>query len=669
TLFLTSREEDSELSQLTARIRKMESQLRTVISDAPEKTLQSKVVAKLSFEKTEDLQWTEKKTETDKGIRNPVQPALSARATAATMTKGVAGNALKIGEDTRVWFPPYKVGYYERYEPFSFSLWVRAPKNYDEVAIVHHSDTRRYGFQGYDLILKNNRLNFRISHAFPHDAISVLSKEKLDSVNWHHVAVSYDGSSRAQGVTIYLDGKKITAEAEYDALKKNSRPFPSVHKIHYFSGLTFGARDLERNMKDGEIDEFSLFDNTMDAAEAAFLFQHPATSFAPRKLPALRNIDSLQSARMAKARIYDSVQEAMVMGDLPTARTTHVLLRGVYDSYGDVVEPSTPAAILPYDKKLPKNRLGLTQWLFDAANPLTGRIAINRIWEMYFGRGLVKTTDDFGNQGEMPSHPELMDYLAIRLREEAWDVKKMQKYILMSATYRQSSVITPELLEKDPANILLARSSRYRMPAEMIRDQALAVSGLLSSKIGGKSVYPYQPPGLWEALSDKKWRYVYTYSEGEDLFRRSIYTIVKRSAPPPFMLIFDAPDRNFCTVKRTVSSSPLQALALLNDPTFIEASKFVAARMISEGGTTEKEQLVYGFRLVTGRTPDQKETDLLLKMYTQEKMLYLKTPSKAKKILSVGEASYVNRAGVPETAAYVDVVMALLNTDEFITRK
>ncbi|RYY53379.1 MAG: DUF1553 domain-containing protein, partial [Chitinophagaceae bacterium] len=632
-------------------------------------SLQSKVVAMLSFDKVEELStWTDKKTETIKAIRNPVQPDLSARATAPGLAKGVAGNALKVGEDTRVWFPPYKVGYYERYEPFAFSLWVKAPKNYDEVAILHHSDTRRYGFQGYDLVLKNNRLNFRISHAFPHDAISVLSKEKIDSVNWHHVAVSYDGSSRAQGIQVYLDGKKLDTETEFDALKKNSKPFPSVHKIHYFSGLTFGARDLERNFKEGEIDEFYLFDNTIDAGEAAWLSGHPDIAFAARR-PVLRNTDSLQAARMAKAQIYDSVQEAMVMGDLPAPRTTHVLLRGVYDSYGDVVQPGTPASILPYDKRFAKNRLGLTQWLFDPANPLTGRIAINRIWEMYFGRGLVKTTDDFGNQGEMPSHPELMDYLAIRLREEAWDTKKMQKYILMSATYRQSSVISPELLEKDPQNILLARSSRYKMPAEMIRDQALAISGLLSGKVGGKSVYPYQPSGLWEALSDKKWRYVYETSKGEDLFRRSIYTIIKRSAPPPFMLIFDAPDRNFCTVKRTVSSSPLQALALMNDPTFIEASKFIAGRMIGEGGNTEKERLVYGFRLVTGRAPDQKETDLLQEMYRQEKSLYIKTPSKATKILSVGDAQFRNNAAVPETAACVDVVMALLNTDEFITRK
>jgi hypothetical protein len=240
----------------------------------------------------------------------------------------------------------------------------------------------------------------------------------------------------------------------------------------------------------------------------------------------------------------------------------------------------------------------------------------------------------------------------------------------MSATYRQQSVITPQLIAKDPQNILLARGARFKMPAEMIRDNALSISGLLSPKIGGPSVYPYQPPGLWEALSDKSWKYLYKESEGEDLFRRSIYTIIKRSSPPPFMLIFDAPDRNFCTVKRAVSSSPLQALALLNDPTFIESSKYIAGRMMQEGGTGVKEQLAYGFRLVTGRRPDAKETELLDRMYTNEDGLYNNNPGKAAKILAVGHANIpVKLDGIAKAAAYVNVVMALLNTDEFITRK
>lgn len=671
TLMLTNRQSEAKIDSIKQLIRSLESNSVTASAEQVEKTLDKKVIAALSFDKVESLRtYAGKEIKTVPAIRNAVQPLYSAQYRNGKAAKGVAGECLELDEETLVNLSPYKIGYFERYNPFSFSLWLRLPKKYDDVAILHQSDPRRYGFQGYDLILKENRINFRLMHAFPHDAISVETKMKLDSNKWYHVAVSYDGSSSAKGVQIYLDGKAVAMNVEYDNLKKNIKSYPNLHKIYAFTGLSFGSRVLERTMKGGQIDQFYLFNQPLTAAEATYLYNKPVVSFTVKnKATDEAAADNLLQARKQLADLYDSTEEVMVMGDLPSPRATHVLLRGVYDSYGDVVQPGTPQSILSFPSDLPKNRLGLAKWLFLPGNPLTSRIAVNHIWEMYFGRGLVKTSDDFGNQGEMPSHPELLDYLAIKYREEGWDTKKMQKFILMSAAYRQQSVITPELLEKDPANILLARSSRYKMPAEMIRDNALAISGLLSSRIGGPSVYPYQPPGLWEALSDKVWRYVYKESEGEDLFRRSIYTIVKRSSPPPFMLIFDAPDRNFCTVKRAVSNSPLQALALMNDPTFIEAAKFVAGRMMTEGGANVKDQLIYGFRLVTGRTPDTKEQALLTRMFEKENELYKKNPHKAKKILSVGNAKMEMKGGLTETAAYVDVVMALLNTDEFITRK
>lgn len=670
TLLMLDKEKDQQLASLQSMIGQLAAR-QPVVTETPDRSLQRKVLAALAFDKTEKLKtYTDQRQAVANVVRNSVQPLFSAQASNEKYVPGIAGQALQLEENTQVYLPPYKTGYFERYDPFSFSIWVNVPKRYEEVAIVHHSDPRRYGFQGYDLVLKNNQLNFRLMHAFPHDAISVVTSETLDSNRWYHIAVSYDGSSSAKGITLYVNGKPATLQTEYDHLKKNIAPFPNVHKVVAFHGLAFGARELERTMKGGLLDQFYLFDGTLNAQEAAYLYDRKVVAFVPRDPAARKPVDSLQVLRKQEAMIYDSAQEVMVMGDLPSPRKTHVLLRGVYDSYGDEVVPGTPAAILPFPKDLPRNRLGLAKWLFLPQHPLTARIAVNRIWEMYFGRGLVKTTDDFGNQGEMPTHPALLDYLAIRFREQGWDVKAMQKYILMSATYRQQSVVRPELLQKDPENKLLARSARFKMPAEMIRDQALSIGGLLSDKIGGPSVYPYQPPGLWEALSDKSWKYVYKESQGEDLFRRSVYTIVKRSSPPPFQLIFDAPDRNFCTVKRTVSSSPLQALALLNDPTFIEASKYIAGRMMQEGGTTVNDQLVYGFRLVTGRHPDDQEKALLTKMYTTERELFDKQPVKAVKILSVGHVQVpVHKGGLAQTAAFVNVVMALINTDEFITRK
>jgi hypothetical protein len=582
---------------------------------------------------------------------------------------GISGKALELDEETLVNLPAYRVGDFERYDPFAFSLWLKVPAKFEESAILHHSDPRRYGFQGYDLILKNNRLNFRLMHAYPHDAISVLSVAAIDSTGWYHIAVSYDGSSSAKGVKMFVNGKPMGTVVEYDHLKKNIRPYLNIHKVVPFTGVSFGARSLEKTMKGGRIDAFYLFNDVLNDAEAAYLFTHPAMSLTAKQSIVQPARDSVYHYRKQLAGVYDSIQETMVMGDIPVPRSTHILLRGVYDSYGDEVSARTPAAVLAYPADYPKNRLGLSKWLFLPENPLTGRVAVNHLWELFFGKGLVKTSDDFGNQGELPSHPELLDYLSILYKEKAWDTKAIQKFIMMSATYRQSSVITPALQAIDPENRLLARSSRYKMPAEMIRDQVLSISRLLSPKIGGPSVFPYQPEGLWEALSDKSWRYRYVFSTGEDLFRRSIYTVVKRSSPPPFMLIFDAPDRNFCTVKRSSSSSPLQALVMMNDPTFIESAKFIADRMIQEGGSSLKDQLTLGFRLITGRHPLPAEDKLLQDMYETEWNIFKADPVKANRLLTVGNAPWTMSKDLVKTAAYVNVVMALINTDEFITRK
>lgn len=672
TLLLTNDRQDFMIDSLQQVIAWLEKQPAASNSMATPASLEDKVLAHLSFDKVETLSVTTSKgNRTGAAFRNTTNPTLSAFSKNEKSVSGIAGNGLLLEEETTVNFAAYGLGYFERYEPFAFSIWVKPATQYEESAILHHSDSRRYGFQGYDLMLKDNHVNFRLMHAFPHDAISVISQQDLTAGKWHHIAVSYDGSSRADGVNIFINGKKEPVTIEYDHLIKNTRSFPDIHKTSVLPGLSFGYRVLEKTMKDAAVDEFYLFDNSITEAEAGWLYQakNPALT---RKNKSTGKKSDLFHSRQQLAVLRDTIKEAMVMGDLPEPRTTHVLLRGMYDSYGEEVKPATPASILAFPDSLPKNRLGLAKWLFLPENPLTARIAVNQVWDMYFGRGLVKTLDDFGNQGDLPSHPALLDYLAIQFREGGWNLKQLQKLILMSATYRQESVIDPDIYENDPENSLLSRSARYRMPAEMIRDQALAVSGLLSAKMGGPSVYPYQPPGLWEALSDKSWRYVYNVSEGEDLFRRSIYTVVKRSSPPPYMLIFDAPDRNFCTVKRPVSSSPLQALALMNDPTFIEASKFIASRLQQEGGTTTTDRLTYGFRLVTGRKPEVKEMELLQKMFITETELFEKQPAKARKLLQVGSVKMDlpgSVAGLAETAAYTNVVMALLNTDEFITRR
>jgi hypothetical protein len=372
--------------------------------------------------------------------------------------------------------------------------------------------------------------------------------------------------------------------------------------------------------------------------------------------------------RKSISDLYDSTKEVMVMGDLPKPRKTFLLERGVYDKHGEEVMPGTPAAIFSYDPQLPKNRLGLAKWMFDPKHPLTSRVAVNRVWQLIFGRGLVNSSDDFGNQGSLPTHPALLDHLAIWYRDNGWDTKALMKYIFMSATYRQSAATTPAIKSLDPENKWLTRSPRYRYPAEMLRDNALQIAGLLSDKVGGLSVYPYQPAGLWEELSDKGWRYQYILSTGDDLYRKSIYTIRKRTSVVPFLHIFDAPDRSVCTVKRQVSSSPMQSLALLNDPQFVEAARFVAARMIREGGATPETQLRFGFRLITGNHPSGKEIQSALALYREEEAAYRNEPAKRKALLATG-AARVEGLDELQLTALSNVALALMNTDAYLTRK
>jgi len=309
---------------------------------------------------------------------------------------------------------------------------------------------------------------------------------------------------------------------------------------------------------------------------------------------------SISDLREERERLIDSFPTVMVMQDSAVPRPTHLLVRGAYDRPGEKVEPGVPGVLPPLPVGTPNNRLGLAQWLVDRANPLTARVAVNRFWQMYFGSGLVKTVEDFGSQGEWPSNPELLDWLATEFMDRGWDMKALQKTIVSSATYRQSSVATPELLQKDPENRLLARGPRVRLSAEMVRDQALAVSGLLVEKLGGPSVKPYQPAGLWKELSGGD---DYKPDHGDALHRRSLYTFWKRTAPPPMMMNFDASGRETCVVRELRTNTPLQSLNLMNDVTFLEAARKMAERMMREGGRTPAERIGYGFELATARGP------------------------------------------------------------------
>jgi hypothetical protein len=355
-----------------------------------------------------------------------------------------------------------------------------------------------------------------------------------------------------------------------------------------------------------------------------------------------------------------------VMGDLDTLRPTYILNRGAYDAPGDEVQPGTPSAILPFNKNYPKNRLGLTKWLFDKKNPLTARVYVNILWQEFFGRGIVKTSGDFGMQGDLPSHPALLDWLAVDFMEHGWDVKRLVKQMVTTATYRQSATVSKEKLAVDPENVLLARGPRYRIHAEFIKDLVLSSSGLLNKNIGGPSVKPYQPDGLWEgATSGRGLLSVYKQDHGASLYRRGMYTLIKRTVPPPTMGIFDASNRDLCEVRRLKTNTPLQALVMMNDPAVLEASRVLAGKLLQEKGTLN-EKLTKAFRLIVCRQPTAKELDILTRYYEKETNTI--TPETATRMLTVGEYPLTKNVDKIKHAALMRLISTIYNLEETITK-
>jgi len=355
-----------------------------------------------------------------------------------------------------------------------------------------------------------------------------------------------------------------------------------------------------------------------------------------------------------------------VMSDQDTIRKTHILTRGQYDVPGDEVEPGTPSSILPFKASYAKNRMGLADWLFDKENPLTARVFVNLLWQEIFGRGIVKTAGDFGMQGELPTNPQLLDWLAVDFIQHNWDIKRLMKQMVKSATYRQSAEISKEKLAKDPENILLSRGPRYRVEAELIRDIVLSSSGLLNTSIGGPSVKPYQPDGLWEgATSGRGLLSVYKQDHGKELYRRGMYTLIKRTVPPPSMSIFDASNRDICEVRRQRTNTPLQALVMMNDPTVMEASRVLAAKLFQENADVNAS-ITKAFRLIVCRKPREEEVQILLKYYTQQ--VGSIDALSAKKMLSVGESPQAENLDQKKLAALMRVISTIYNLEETITK-
>jgi hypothetical protein len=546
---------------------------------------------------------------------------------------------------------------------FTLSAWVNADAA--NGAILTRMIDRPRG-KGYGVYLKDGAVHVHLTSNYDDDAIRIDTERKLEPGSWRHIAVTYDGSRVAAGVNVFVDGEPAKTTVSIDTLY---RPFRNAG-ARYKEPLRIGGGGGPANRFRGRIDEVRVYARILSAEEIGALADLPhrrpfaarshflETGAAPDVRDAWRDLASLRLEREKLERTFPTV---MVMAERPSPKDTFLLVRGAYNAPGEKVQPGVPGVLPPLPEDAPNNRLGFARWLIDARNPLLARVTVNRFWQMYFGTGIVKTTEDFGQQGEWPSHPALLDWLATEFIRAGWDVKALQKLIVTSAAYRQSSKSTPELQRRDPDNRLLARGPRSRLPAEMIRDQALYASGLLAEKTGGRSVMPYQPAGLWKDLAMQDMEYA--QSRGEDLHRRSLYTFWKRTIAPPMMVNFDAANREACVVRETRTNTPLQALNLMNDVTFLEAARFIAQRMMKA-----PDPLPYGFRLVTGRTPSERELDVLRGSFRYH-LDYFSNGDKARAFLEQGETPGDASLDRRQLSAYASVASLLLNLDETVTKE
>ncbi len=598
------------------------------------------------------------------------------RGGAAAFADGVFGQSAAFDGKTLVDLGD--AGRFEKNNQFSISAWVH-PKDDCDSAVVGRID-EKHDLIGYNLYWLRGQVFLQIIHKVPDSFLGIVSAQPVSANAWHHLTATYDGSGKAAGAKLYVDGKPIATTVQADTLSGSS--------VAKAVPLQIGGRGNGVTRFRGQIDDVRLYNRVLAPGEieslggTAVIAAHvPATQRSADQFAAIRQeylnhappeqrdaIKGLDTAAADRKKLVDTLPTIMVMEDMKTPRDTFILKRGQYDQPTDKVTAGTPACLPPLPADAPANRLTLARWLVDPANPLPARVTVNRFWEMYFGTGIVKTTEDLGSQSEWPSHPELLDWLAVQFIQSGWDVKAMQKLIVTSATYRQDSRVTPELLEKDPANRLLARGSRVRLPAEAIRDQALAVSGLLVEKLGGPSVRPYQPPGLWEELTSGGLT-KYVQDHGEALYRRSMYTWWKRTIPPPTMSVFDAPTRETCTIRRSRTNTPLQALALWNDTIYVEASRKLAERAMSEGGGTTAARISQAFRLVVCRKPSDAELKILVDDFDFHLSNYFAKPDEATKLLAVGESPRNPNLDPRELAAYTAVSSVILNMDQTITRE
>ena len=598
---------------------------------------------------------------------------------------GVKGKALYFtaSQSSRTYLP-HKIGepslgYYDRWQPFSVDLWFYPAKRYDTYTTIFtqtdfpDADTAfNNGGKGYELVLgEDGRLQMYIAHARPFNMLAVFSKAALPLKQWAHITVTYDGSSKASGLHLYVNGALAPVDVLRDHLTGEILPTAAPGIFGEYTGFAFGTRFRETGPAGSAIDEFRLFDRALTPIEIAYLHEGARALQADRsslsgqlaRLLAIHDPAAIQArhaldmARKQENDIASAIPETIVFENLKTPRPTHLLYRGQWDSPREQVPIQAPTQLFAWSDKYPRNRLGLVQWMFDPENPLTARVFVNRLWQMNFGTGLVPTEDDFGSQGTMPTYLHLLDYLALRFQDSDWNIKQMQKLIVMSATFRQSSDATPAQRELDPPNDLLARGPRYRMSYRQIRDSALFDAGILDRTVGGPSTYPYQPAGVvpfYPAPGDEP---------AAEQHRRTLYSYIKRNGMNPQFQLLDAADPTVSVGKMDISNTPMQALLLLNGPQYLEAYRMMATEALHYSSDATR-QVTHAFRLARRLYPDAAQMAVLSSYYARQLKRYQADPNAAEQLVHVGVEPVDGSVNVVKLAALTKVVSAIMNAPD-----
>lgn len=549
---------------------------------------------------------------------------------------GKIGNAVQFTGDDAVDTP---LGNFQRHDPFSISLWLQTPDEKKRAVVLHRSHAwTDAASRGYELLIEEGRIKWSLIHFWPGNAISIRTQAKVPLNEWTQVIVTNDGSSRASGLQIFINGELAAVDVIKDHLTKNITG--GGH-----DEISLGERMRDRGFKNGLVDDLRIFNRDI------------SRPFDTKLEPLLAE---LKAARAEVTAFADAQKEIMVMQELPQPKKAYILTRGEYDKRAEEVGPATPAFLPPFPKNAPKNRLGYAQWLTAPNHPLTARVTVNRIWQSLFGRGLVKTAEDFGSQGERPLYPELLDYLAMKFIQSGWNVKALIQEIVTSKVYLQRSIADARTMADDPENQWLARGPHFRLPAEMIRDNALAASGLLKLTMGGAPVYPYEMTEAFKPMGP---------SAGDAVYRRSLYTNWRRTSPPPAMVAFDAPRRAVCISKRERTDSPLQALILLNGVQYVEAARVLGEKLHLETKGDLPQMIELAFLRCLSRKPDNQEIQICTQLYQEQLTHFKAVPKEAEELLKTGNAKRDPAIPLPEAAAAAVLAQALLNHDACIVKR